>query len=106
MSIQAIQKLSSMSPKLLELPEDRFLADVLCYRNAAHDCVESAQAQGIVVGNCQPVMRRLLTLQNDMAAHLVNAAVAIMSAKKIGQICAGKISRQLHERAKTSSRTR
>jgi hypothetical protein len=49
---------------------------------------------------------RLICFQDDVATDLIDAAIAVVFAEHRGEMRTAHISRQLHARAKTSSRTK
>lgn len=74
-------------------------------RNGSKNRVQRPDAQGSVGRNSHAMMPGLLSLQDDMAAHLVHALIVPMLAQVADEFFTTLIARQLHATASTSSRT-
>src|SRR5450759_1058702 len=74
--------------------------------HGAHDAVQRADAQWIVVWNRKPLMRWRVGLQNDVAAFLMHHAILPVAAQDSDQLRAAQIARNFHAPARISSRTR
>jgi hypothetical protein len=56
--------------------------------------------------NGEPLMGGLLSLQDDVTAHLVNLLVSPATAEVLDELCAGQVAGKSHVSANISSRTR
>jgi hypothetical protein len=72
----------------------------------ADDAIERADTQRIMIGHREPLMRRRVGLQNDVAAFLVHDAVTPIAAEGFDQLRTTQVARDFHAPARTSSRTR
>src|SRR5690242_12045527 len=59
-----------------------------------------------MIWNWDPMVRRLLGLQNDVAAVLVHPRVRPFSAQEVGEAADGNVARNPHATWRISSRTR
>ena len=74
--------------------------------NESQNAIESAEAKRGVVRHGDALARRNFGLQDDVAALLFQFDIAPMFAKDFDQLPAGKVTRNFHATARTSSRTR
>src|ERR1019366_1793177 len=74
--------------------------------HGAHNAVQRADAQWIVVWNRKPLMRRRVRLQDNVAAFLMHHAILPVPAQDSDQLRAAQIARDFHAPARISSRTK
>ena len=55
-------------------------------RDRAENGVQGSDAKGFVGGDGDPLMRRFIRLQHDVAAFLMNYSVAPLAAKRLDKI--------------------
>ena len=78
----------------------------ICTReNRIEDSVESAQPKWRMIGDGQPMVDRLLRLQDYVASFLVQPHVPVVLAEDFNQFCAAQVAGQFHAQDTTSSRT-
>lgn len=82
----------------LKVGENLFLGDALVGGDQSQDRIQCPDTQKSVGGNRHPLMARIFSLQDHVAADLVHDRVAPMLAQVLSQIIPGEISRQLHRR--------
>lgn len=59
-----------------------FPRDSLVFCDLPEDCIESADSKRGMIGNRNSLMTGRLSLENDMAAHLIHDAVVPMLAER------------------------
>lgn len=84
--------------KRLDFLQDLFLGDALVGGDQPQDRVQRSDAQKFMGRDRHSLMTRIFSLQDHMAADLVNDGVTPVLAQMLRQIIPGKISRQLHQR--------
>ena len=80
--------------------------DAFVLGHGAQNAVERPNAKGLVGRNNDPLVRRLLGLQHDVTAYLVNDSVVPVPAKDFHESVAAQVAWNLHRLARTSSRTK
>src|ERR1022692_4891333 len=68
--------------------------------------MKSAEPERVVVRNCNPLVRRLRSFQNDVAAHLMHLRVLPATAQDIREMHARDVAWDFHATDSISSRTR
>ncbi len=86
--------------------EDVLLAQSLGLGDGTEDGIERPDPKRTVIRNCQTVMARCVSFENDVAAFLIDPPVAVMFAEELDQLGTAQVTRQFHATAKSSSRTR
>src|ERR1700733_11858161 len=89
----------------LERSQYVLLVHALVLRHQPQNAVEGTDADRIVVGYRDTLMRRRIGLQDDVAAFLMNLAVVPMLAEGLGDLAPREVTRDFHA-ASTSSRTK
>lgn len=75
-------------------------------RHGSQDGAQCADPECFVIRDDNALVRRLLSLQDKMAALLMDNLIAPMSAEQTDQLLPAEVPWQLHPYVKTSSRTR
>ena len=89
-----------------EALENFFLLHTLHPGGGAENCIQHSDPQWVVIRNPNPVVRRLVSFQNDVTAFLMNPAIAVVFAERLNQIVTAQSTRQFLPQASNSSRTR
>jgi hypothetical protein len=93
-------------PGGLKLVQNFGLVDAVSSCDRSENGIQRSDPQRLVLWNSDAVMSRLFRLQEDVAAFLINSAVAVVFAQQFDQFRTAQVARQLHQQTSTSSRTR
>jgi len=86
--------------------EDSFLGDALVCGNTGENRVQRSNSERRVLWNRDAVRLRLLGLQDDVAANLMDFHIIPAFREVPGQLFSAQITWELHATASTSSRIR
>ena len=75
-------------------------------RDRAQNGIQCSDAKVFVGGNSKALVCGFVRLQHDVAAFLMDHAIALHTAKYLDKVVAAQVARNLHELARTSSRTK
>lgn len=95
-----------VSELLLKQCDDRVLFDMLLGCNSLENGVQRSQAKVLVIWNCDSLMGRGISLENDVASPLVYNPIIKFPYKCLRDLASAKVPGKLHATVKTSSRTR
>lgn len=101
-----VQKRHVRATRESERFEDFLAALPLVFPYSPQDGVQSSDAQGVMGRNCNPLMERFRSLQDDVATLLVDHSISPPPAKELDKILSAQIAWNFHPLAKTSSRTK
>ena len=86
--------------------QDELAFHTFMFGHTAQNGVQSSDAKISVSRNSETLVRGFFGLQHDVAAFLMDDAIAPITAKSLDQVVPAQVAWDLHEMATTSSRTK
>jgi len=86
--------------------KDRLAFHTLMFRHSAEDGIQRLDAKVFVGRHSESLVRRFLSLHHEVASFLMADAIAPIAAKSLDKVVPAQVAWDLHELARTSSRTK